>query len=364
MPNSPDQETPIDQLDMNELVPRGRRIRPVVLPLLVVVVLAALWTGFWFRAASVAEANIAGWREQEERFGRTYSCGSQTVGGYPFRFEVRCADAGAELRNASPPMAIRAKGLLAVAQIYQPTLLIGEITAPLTLSEPGAPVSLAADWTLAQVSLRGLPLSPERISFAVDNLKLSRPDAAGAGALFDGRHVEMHARLDPGSSADHPVLDLAGRFEQVTVPVGGAAFQQPVDAEIATVLSGLPDLKPRPLPVMLKELQAAGGQLQVLNARIARGNTLATATGTLRLSPQGRLDGMLQITVAGFDAGLLKQFVPGLNASGGTLGVGLLALLGQQTQLEGRPAVAMPLRFSDGAVSLGPLPLGKIAALY
>ena len=33
--------------------------------------------------------------------------------------------------------------------------------------------------------------------------------------------------------------------------------------------------------------------------------------------------------------------------------------MGQPTELEGQRAVMLPLRFNDGMVSLGPLPLGS-----
>ena len=39
-------------------------------------------------------------------------------------------------------------------------------------------------------------------------------------------------------------------------------------------------------------------------------------------------------------------------------------LLGEQTTLEGKRAVTLPLRFSDGAVFLGPIPIGKTPALF
>ena len=161
--------------------PRARPPRTtyaVFIPLGVVVVAALAWTGFWFHAASVARTTLSGWQEREALLGRQFSCGSQSIGGYPCRFEVRCQDLGADLTEVTPPLQIRAKQLLSVAQIYQPTLILAEITAPLTVGEEGRKASLAADWTLAQASLRGLPMRPERVSVAVDNLKLSQPDFA------------------------------------------------------------------------------------------------------------------------------------------------------------------------------------------
>jgi hypothetical protein len=44
-----------------------------------------------------------------------------------------------------------------------------------------------------------------------------------------------------------------------------------------------------------------------------------------------------------------------------TAGVGLM---GQPTELEGKRAVSLPLRFDDGVVSLGPLKIGMVPPLY
>ena len=68
----------------------------------------------------------------------------------------------------------------------------------------------------------------------------------------------------------------------------------------------------------------------------------------------------------GFDLNVLKPLFPGVTVSGSLAGMGtsLLGLLGEPAELEGRRAVTMPLRFADGAVSLGPLALGRTAPLY
>src|SRR4051794_39018185 len=103
--------------------PRRRSLRWVFL-LLAVVILAAGWTAIWFYAAERANTAIAGWLEREARVGRVYTCGSQSLRGYPFRIEVRCADAGLQMRTLQPPVSVRMGDVLIAAQIYQPTLLI------------------------------------------------------------------------------------------------------------------------------------------------------------------------------------------------------------------------------------------------
>jgi hypothetical protein len=39
-------------------------------------------------------------------------------------------------------------------------------------------------------------------------------------------------------------------------------------------------------------------------------------------------------------------------------------LIGEQTTLEGRKAVAVPLRLTDGAIHLGPILIGHAPALF
>src|SRR5436190_7859106 len=157
---------------------RRARLWPTVVLVLVVIGLAGAWTLFWNYAVAQAETAIAGWLDREARLGRTYSCSSQTIGGFPFRIEVRCDNAAAQLRNVQPELSLKLKDVRIVAQIYQPTLFITEFTGPLMVAEPGQVQSFAADWTLAQASVRGLPTSPERVSVVFDGPKLERVGGA------------------------------------------------------------------------------------------------------------------------------------------------------------------------------------------
>jgi hypothetical protein len=363
------------------------RFRWVALPLVAVVILAGLWTAFWFYAASTAETTLTRWREQESKLGRVYTCGSQTTGGYPFRIEVRCTDAAVEMRAFQPTLMISAKGLLVMAQVYDPTLLVGEVTGPLIVTEAGARESLVATWQLAQISVRGRPNAPERLSITADDLRLDRGPESGGGRLAAANHMELHARVSPSSTAENLLADLVVRLSGATAPGAGTLAVQPLDAEVTAVLRGLKSFAPKPLPVMLRELQEAGGRLDVSRARAQQGETIAQATGSLGLSPNRRLDGTMAVTIAGFDklmaslGGMQKvlpqaaapsrpalsafdRIAPALGGSRDQVAAGLLGLLGERTLLEGKPAVTMQLRLTDGAAFLGPIPLGQTPPLY
>src|SRR5258706_3098874 len=115
------------------------RRRLLFVPFAVVVVLAAAWTGFWFYAAARAEADLAAWRESAGQAGRAQDCASQSIGGYPFRIEVRFGGGSLQLKGA-PTLQLKLPFAEAAVQAYDPKLVIGEVTPPLEISPPrGAP---------------------------------------------------------------------------------------------------------------------------------------------------------------------------------------------------------------------------------
>ena len=114
-----------------------RRNRRYIGMLVLLVALIGGWSWFWHYAAGRAETAIAGWRAREAKAGRVYTCGSQTIGGYPFRIEVTCGKAAALFRSNQPPVEVKTGEMLIAAQIYDPTLLITEFHGPLSVADTG-----------------------------------------------------------------------------------------------------------------------------------------------------------------------------------------------------------------------------------
>jgi hypothetical protein len=362
-----------------------RRRWPIILAVLAVV-LGAGWYWLWHYAAGKAEATIAGWKAREARAGRVYTCGSQSVGGFPFRIEVRCDRAAAELKSLQPPIALNARDILVSAEIWQPTVLTSEFAAPLSVGEVGRPASFVANWQHAQSEVHGLPASPERIVIGIDQPTIDR--VAEQQRLFQAARLDLEGRMRGGSARDNPVIEVVLRLVSASAPSAHPAAALPTDADITAVLVGLRDFSPKSWTARFREIQQAGGRIDITRARVQQGDSIAVASGLLRLSPRGRLDGELRVTVAN-----LEKLLPalGLDRSGsqspaGQLGAALdrlgpglgnlarrgaapalaagLALLGQPTELEGKPAHMLPLRFNDGAATLGPIPLGQTPALF
>jgi hypothetical protein len=361
-----------------------------LVPFALIVALAVIWTGLWFYAVSAAEGALAGWRAREAKAGRVFECGRERVSGFPFRFEFLCADPTLELRGSTPALALKAKDLIVAAQIYQPTLLIGEFSAPLTLAQQGQPPAYEANWRLAQSSLRGTPRAPERLSLVFDDPVVEQllPDKLRK-TVFHAKRVELHGRIAEGSVTDSPVIEAVVRATAATAPADVHPLMAvPLDADLAATLRGLANFAPKPWPARFRELQARGGRIEITKARVQQGETIAVGTGSLKLTERGNLDGQIELTVVGIEQFLksldierlvsqgrvsasidrLDRLLPGLgkiarkNATPGILAG--LGLFGKQTTLEDKPAVAVPLRLADGLAMLGPIPLGRLPPLF
>jgi hypothetical protein len=366
--------------------------------------LGIIWSGFWYWSTATAEATMTAWRAREADAGRLYGCTRTVFGGYPFRMEVDCAEPSVDDRATA--LSIRAHNLAAVAQVWDPTLVIGEIVGPLTMAPLGGSPTATLDWALARASLRGMPGAPERLSIVVDKPNLAA--APSGGPLATAEHLEFHGRFAAQSTPGHPVLDFGLDFKNAKAPAlistlgpFGPLASGSTDLAVVAVLRGASDLAPKPLGQRLREIQAANGGLEITNARLQQGDLIATATGTLGLTERGTLTGDLRLTVVNFgklipllgidravaqavpqDA--LNRFVPtldrlmpglgnalrGRNAPGSganpdtSAAMGAAVLGGQQTELEGQRAVTLTLRFEDGVASLGPLKLGQVPPLY
>jgi hypothetical protein len=375
--------------DPTSLQSRRRTGLRYTILLFIVFALVAGWTGFWKFAASKAQETIDGWRAREAKAGRLYTCGSQTIGGFPFRIEVNCDDASALFRGSQPPLELKTSSLVMIAQVYQPGLLISEYHGPLTAGEPGKSPEVIADWKLAQSSVRGTPAAPSRASLVFDQPAIDRMNGGNRRNLLRAKHIEIHGRLAEGSVASNPVVEIALQLDQASAPELHPAAAKPIDANVTSMLRGLTDFSPRPWPVRFREMQAAGGRIDITQARVQQGDVLAVGGGSLSLNENGRLEGQLRVTVAGLDqflaaigvqqrvqtspnmdklVGALDRLAPGLGdvarqQAGANISLGI-NMLGEQTTLEGKRAVTLPLRFNDGAVFLGPIPIGKMPALF
>jgi hypothetical protein len=392
------------------LAPRRRPLwRLFFMPVLLLIA-AAAWSAFWFYSASKVDETADAWRAREARSGRIYDCAKRSVAGYPFRLEVRCDGASVSLVSQTAgqaatqePITAKLGEILVVSQIYDPKLLIAEFTAPATIAGPGQP-SMIANWSKARSSVAGLPGVPRRVALVFDDPTIDRTSGSLLTPLARAKHVELHGRLVEGSTPDHPDIETVLRIEQGSVQEVHPLLAEPFDADVRTILTGLKDFAPKPWPQRFREIQAAGGHVEIVQSRVQQGEVIAVASGSLGLNAEGRLDGELQMTVAGLDKliaalglekmldegvpqatldrvapgvktadlnnllGALDRAIPGLGKvvkqNANVAAAAGINALGKEAVLEGRKARSFPLRFVDGAIFLGPLKVAQIPPLF
>jgi hypothetical protein len=381
---------------------RGLYIAPVLL-----LIAAIAWSAFWFFAASQVDVQADAWRAHEAKSGRIYDCAKRSVAGFPFRLEISCDNPSVTLASQTAQSASKFTAkldqILVVAQVYDPKHVIAEFTSPASITDQNGQ-SLAANWKLGRASVFGLPDVPQRASVVFDQPALARVDGAVQVPLAEAGHVELHGRLAEGSPKDAPVIESVLEINKGVIRGLHPLLADPFDVDARALVTGLKDLTPKPWPVRFREIQAAGGHVEIVQSRVQQGDLVAVAAGTLGLSPAGRLEGELQMTVAGIERiipalgiekmldegvpqatldkvapgvksqdlnnlfGALDRAIPGLgkvvkqNANAG-VAAGINAL-GKEAELEGKKARAFPLRFVDGAVFLGPLKVAQTPPLF
>ncbi|MGJ4906286.1 DUF2125 domain-containing protein [Bradyrhizobium sp. HKCCYLS2058] len=380
----------------------GLFIAPVLL-----LIAAVAWSAFWFFAASQVDVQADAWRAREAKSGRVYDCAKRSVAGFPFRLEVRCTDPSVALFSqaaGTPLMNAKLDEILVVAQVWDPKRIIAEFKGPATIADGRGTASFSVNWRVGEASVRGLPGPPQRADLVFEQPTIDRIEGNTAVPAARADHAELHGRLAEGTPSDHPVLETALQIENGSIQGGHPLLAEPFNADIQARVTGLKDFRPKPWPERFREIQAAGGHVEIVQSRIQQGELLAVASGTLSLTANGNIDGEVQMTVAGIEKvipalgldkmlengvpqgtldrvapgvksqdvnnllGALDRAIPGLGKivkQNANVGVALgINALGKEATLEGRKARTFPLRFSDGVVVLGPFKVARVPPLF
>jgi hypothetical protein len=378
------------------LPPRRRRLWPFILPVAIIVV-AAGWSWLWYYAAGIAGEAEAGWIQREASLGRVYACGAQSIGGFPFSIVSRCDQAAAAFKSNNPPFDVRATGVTFSAQVFRPTLLNGEITGPVTLADAGRQPVFVVNFSNARLSLLGLPPDPEAIAVTLRQPRLDRVAGPGPGMIFAAETVDVEGRIISGSARSDPVIEATGHFTGATAPTFHPLLAEPLQGDVDFVLRGFTDFSPKPWPALFREMQAAGGGIEIKTIRIERPDAIIVGAGTLTVNTQGKLNGVIEVAVVGIENivpllgidQLIGQGIDRLTGGSGSANQGLNALdrlmpglggvvrqnaassvienikkMGQPTEIDKKPAVALPVRVEDSVIYLGLIPLGVVPPLF
>ncbi|MGB5557747.1 MAG: DUF2125 domain-containing protein [Paracoccaceae bacterium] len=327
--------------------------------LLVVVLVAALaWGGYWFIGARAVESGLTAWIDQRRAEGWAADYATLSTRGFPNRFDTTIADL--QLADPHTGVAWSVPFFQILALSYRPNHVIAVWPGEQTVATPLQSISLTSDTMRASVVLRpGPSLELDRSTFELANVKLESSEgwlaSVETGSLgtrqtvgktdthdigFDATGVrpsrDLLKMLNPGGS-------LPDVFERLHIETT-VAFDTPWNRY------AIEDRRPQITNFGLNKLDAKWGQMDLQAAGDLDVDAGGIPTGRITVRATNWRE-MLQLAVA---TGVVAEaFAPAIERA--------LELL---AQMSGNPeTLDAPLSFQNGLMSFGPIPLGQAPKL-
>ena len=151
--------------------------------------------------------------------------------------------------------------------------------------------------------------------------------------------AELQGRIAAGSPQDHPVIEVTLRLAAATAPTLHPLFAEPIEVELDAVLRGFKDLSPKSGTDRFREMQAAGGGVEISSLHVKQANAIVVGSGTLSVNAHGKLDGLVRVAIVG-----IEHIVPLLGVDR-LLGQGLDRLVRLGHLLRARTGGARSVRY-------------------
>ncbi len=326
--------------------------------LLFIVICALGWASYWWIGSTAATRGFTQWFEDRRADGWIAEAADITTQGFPSRFDTTLTQIA--LADPRTGLAYEAPFLQIFALSYRPQHLIAVWPKSQTLATPyGRGMVTTEDMRASLVLEPSDSLAINRANLAVQGLDVALDSGArfGAETLFAAIETigeedrTYHFGLDSeGLYAPAPkgvVLQssdiLPDRFSHARADIT-VQFSAPWDRY------ALEQARPQPERIDIKRAEARWGQLTLKLAGSLTVDGNGVPTGQIAIKAENWRD-ILKIGVA-------SGLVPDKLATPLEQGLALLAgLTGNRNSLD------LPLGFTNGFVTLGPIPLGPAPKL-
>lgn len=327
--------------------------------LIIVVLLAAAgWCGYWFFGAWTLDRAVEAWLAERRAEGWVAESADSTVRGFPNRFDLTLAEL--ELADPETGLAWSAPFFQILSLSYRPHHVIAVWPDEQSVATPFERIGVTSEDFRGSLRLADMTtLGLENATFVSEAVALES-DAGWTAALDTGR---MAVRRVPATEATYEIgvealgltpaerarglLDPSSRLPSKieTLRLDAAvAFTAPWDRTAIEVA------RPQPTHVDLRELRATWGRLDF------------RAAGELEIAADGTPEGEITVKAENWremlELGVASGAVPQSLAS--TIERGLEALAG----MSGSPdTLDAPLTFRDGRIFYAFVPLGPAPRL-
>jgi hypothetical protein len=253
--------------------------------------LVAAYTIAWFWAAGQASTYVKTLESADGVSQPRLVCGSFGIGGYPFGFDVTCADATIE----SGDIKVTVGGIKATAKVYRPTHVLMTALSPVGIDDAFTGSRSRLDFAAAQASMR------------LDGWRLGRASLVLNEPMWNDTVLEDRL-VASASKVEAHLVDVPGQYDAAA---GLATLAQYVvveglDAPGFEIGSGestfeaqitrLPDdVRTYGDADLLRRWQDAGGKYTIAGFKGGDATSSFDASGTLGLDGSGRIEGQLKL---------------------------------------------------------------------
>jgi hypothetical protein len=341
------------QYDSTDTQPQAVSRLGLYLPVGVLLVATLLWSGFWWVGSQTATSAIDHWLSAESAAGRQWSCNDRTLGGYPFRLELRCSSVSLQTIVDGKPSVAKLGGLTLISQIYNPKLVLADLEAPLAIDT--ATMQGVVKWDALRVSLRVGLSQLQRVSLVAAQPSAQYRLQNGESHETRAQGMEIHLRSDGESPAQDKAVDVSLIATGAEIPPLDVftGTTDKADISLTGLVSQAIGLRAGGWRRSLESWRNQGGHVDVQTARVTKGAMRFETSGLLDLDPEHRVQGKLTASAVGAAPLLAKLGV----SSGGPLKQALGGLLGKRAEAFVGAATSLqwPVRFQDGRVFVGPI---------
>lgn len=325
---------------------------------LVVLVVAGLWTAGWFYAANEVRNAVTALAPGNGETMPKLTCTSLDVTGFPFRFDLTCAEA----TILDGDVSVNIAGLKGSVLTYNPTHALISAQAPIMIADAFTGTQSRVDFSGAEASirlqsadfwagLRGEGWRVARASIVADGLEWT-DTLTGENLIGGANHLEAHLLDIPEQHEPEKglsALAVYARLDDVTAPgfqiAGG-------EVSLEAELNGLPDdLRAFGTPDALQRWRDAGGRLKLVGLQGTVGEEFVRSTGMLALDSAARVEGQIQLT----SKGLVERTGTLIPEDWKGLVLGAQAADGSYSQT---------LNLRGGLIFAGLMPVGQLEPLF
>lgn len=321
-------------------------------------VLAALaavgWSVWWFHGRDLLRAQFDLQSRASQARGHPMVWASQTITGFPFRYDVTLTNVSFGERNG---LTVAADRLDLEAEAYDLTHWVGVARGPVHISEPGHEMTVTGD--VMRFSVSHPKEAVPRISIEGQKLKL-----AGWGPFAAIDRFEVHLAAKNAGAAQF-FLRIDKATAEGTSLLARMAPAQGVIVGLEGELTKPAALRGDGLGGVAQAWSAAGGAFNIKQGGLQAGDAvLSLGPTTIYLTPDGLVNGDLALSLTkASDAVLAMGAVGALPPETAAVGSGVAAV-GQAFGGGKSKPLNVTLKFRDGHTTLQGVPIGPAPHLF